>query len=122
MGNYTHFSKDASWWEQLTQLVWGSHDICPSLSQFQVRDVTRSELLALSHTGAWGNIEKPKHDMAFLSIALDKAIEGERVFGLVAVWVHPHQACLSSLDEAAWKIALLNDTGSDWAYAFVWLN
>ena len=103
-------------------MVWGSHDICPSLSQIQVRDVTWSELLALSHEGAWGNIEKPKCDMVFLLIAPDKTINGERVFDLVAVWAHPHQACLSCLDEVAWKLALLIDTGNNWAYAFMWLN
>ena len=38
------------------------------------------------------------------------------------VWAHPHQACLSSLDEAAQKLTLLIDTGDDWAYAFLQLN
>ena len=57
-------------------MLWGSHDICPSLSQFQMRDVTWSELLALSHTGAWGDAEKPQHDMAYLLIAVGKTIKG----------------------------------------------
>ena len=50
-----------------------------------------SELYSLSQAGAWGNGEKPKHDMAFLLIVPDKTIEGERVFSLVAVWAHQHQ-------------------------------
>ena len=64
-----------------------------------------------------GDTEKPKHNMAFLLIAPDKTIKGERVFGLVAVWVHLHQAHHSSLDEVAWKLTLLIDIGADWAYA-----
>ena len=44
------------------------------------------------------------------------------VFRLVAVWAHPHQAWLSSLDEVAKKLALLIDLGDNWAYAFVQLN
>ena len=44
MGDYAHFSRDPSLWEGSTQMPWGSHDICPSLSQFQVEEVTQSEL------------------------------------------------------------------------------
>ena len=62
------------------------------LSQFQVREIMLSELHALSQAGAWDDVEKPKCDMAFLLIVLDKTIEGERVIGLVAVWAHLHQA------------------------------
>ena len=60
--------------------------------------------------------------MTFLLIAPDKTIKGETVFSLAAVWVHPYQACLSFLDEAAWKFTLLIDTGYDWAYTFMQLN
>ena len=122
MSNYVHFSKDANIWEQSTQVVWGSHDLCPSLLQFQMREVTQPELLTLSQAGAWGDMEKPKCNMVFLLIATDKTVKGERLFGLVAVWAHLHQACHSSLDEAVQKLTLLIDTGANWAYAFIWLN
>ena len=85
-------------------------------------EITWPELLALSHTGTWGSIEKPQGDMTFLLIAPRKTIEGEMAFGLVAVWAHPHQAWLSSLDEAVKKLTLLIDLGDDWAYVFVWLS
>ena len=75
MGDYVNFSRDPGLWEELTQTLWGSH-IGPSLSQFQVKDVTQSELLALSHAGAWVDAEKPQHDMAYLLIALGKTVEG----------------------------------------------
>ena len=94
----------------------------PSLSQFQVRDVTQSELLALSHAGVWGDTEKPHQDMAYLLIALGKTVKGEMVFELAVVWVCPHQVCLSSLDEAVRKLTLLIDIGDNWAYAFMQLN
>ena len=66
-------------------MLWGSLDICPSLSQFWVREVTWSELLALSHAGEWGDTEKPHHDMAYLFIVLGKTVKGEKMFGLTAV-------------------------------------
>ena len=100
-------------------MLWVSHDICPSQSLFQVRDVTQSELLALFHAGVWEDTEKPQCNMAYLLIALGKTIEGEMAFRLTMVWVHPHQACLPSLDEMARKLALLVNIGDNWAYAFV---
>ena len=58
MGNYAYFAKDPGWWEESTEVYWGCHDICTSLTQLQVALVTWSELSALSHAGAWGDTEK----------------------------------------------------------------
>ena len=122
MGNYAHFSRDPGLWEESTKMLWGSHDICPSLSWFQVRDVTWSELLALSCAGEWGDTEKPQCNMAYLLIVPGKTIEGEIVFGLNTVWAHPYQACLPSMDQVARKLPLLISIGNNWVYTFVWLN
>ena len=100
----------------------GGHIISAPSSQLQLRVIMLSELHALSLTGAWGDIEKPRHNMAFLLIVPDKNVKGERVFGLVAVWAHLHQACHHSLGEAAHKLPLLIDISTNWAYGFTWLN
>ena len=92
----------------------GHHTISAPLSHFQVREIKLLELYALSQAGAWGNVEKPKHDMIFLLIAPDKTVEGKRVFGLVAVWMHLHQACHHSLGEAAHKLTPLFNIGTNW--------
>ena len=47
---------------------------------------------------------------------------GEMVFGLAMVWVHPYQAHVSTLDEAAKKLTLLTTSGKNWAYTFVQFN
>ena len=122
MGDYAYFAKDPGWWEESFQVLWGCHDICPSLMQFHIALVTWPELSALSSTGAWGDIKKFWSDLAFLLIVPKKTNEGEMAFRLAVVWVHPYQACLSSLDEVAKKFTLLIDSGDNWAYAFVWLN
>ena len=101
--------------------TWGCHDICPSLTCFHVALVTQPELSALSHSGAW-DVEKFWGDLAFLLIAPKKTIQGEVAFSLTVVWTHPYQACLCSLDEAVKKLALLVNSGNNWAYTFVWLN
>ena len=84
-------------------------------------DVTWSELLALSCTGAWGDTEKP-HDMAYLLIVLGKTIEEEMAFKLTMVWVHPHQTHLPSLDEAVRKLTLVINIGDNWVYTFMQLK
>ena len=43
-------------------------------------------------------------------------------FWVVTVWTHPHQACLSSLEEVARKLTLLINLGNNWVHAFGWLN
>ena len=118
MSDYTHFPGDVGLWECSTQAVWGSHDLCPPLLQFKVREIMLSELYALSPTGTWGKAEKFKHDMAILLIAPNKTIKGRRVFGLVAVWAHPLQACHPSLGEVVHRLRLLISTGNDWMHTF----
>ena len=102
--------------------TWGSLDICPPLTQFQVVEITRVGLSAISHAKVWGDPKRPKSDMAYLLLAPNQVVEEERRFGLVAVWTHPCQAHLPSLDEAVRNPALLINTGEDWAYAFMQLN
>ena len=115
MGDYAHSSEDPGQWKESTHVLWGSHDICPSLSHFQVAQVAQPELSALSHAGAWEDPEKPQCDLAFILIVPGKAVGGEMTFRFVTVWTHPHQACLSSLHEAVRKLALLINFDDNWA-------
>ena len=46
----------------------------------------------------------------------------EQIFSLTAMWAHPHQAHLHTLEEVAHKLLLLVDNGPDWPYAFVQMN
>ena len=121
MNDYSHFTEDANRWEQTTKATWGSHDICPLLSQFCIMATSRSHLSAISQAKVWGDPKIPKLSMAYLLIALAQAVEAERISGLVAMWVHPSQTLLSSLEEAVKKLTLLINTGDDWPYAFVQL-
>ena len=38
------------------------------------------------------------------------------------VWVHPYQASISTIDDAAKQLAELASTGPSWPYVLVWLN
>ena len=83
--------------------------------------ITQSCLSAISQAKAWGNPKKPKLSMAYLLIVPGQAVEEERTFGLVTIWVHPCKTLLSLLEEAAKKVTLLTNTTGDWPYSFVQL-
>ena len=121
MDNYASFASDTSKSEQDNMAAWRSLNICHLLTQFQVVEITRAGLSTISCAEAWGDPKRPKSDMAYL-LAPNQAVEEERRLRLVAVWTHPCQAHLPSLDEMVRKFTLLINTGEDWAYAFMQLN
>ena len=122
MDDYASLASDTSKWEQANIMTWGFPNICHLLTQFQVVEITRASLSTISHTKVWGDPKRPKSDMAYLLLVPDQVVEEERRFGLVAVWTHPWQARLPSLDEVARKLTLLINTGEGWAYTFMQLN
>ena len=91
-------------------------------SQFHIHIITQGQLTALYQVGAWGDVEKPNQDMAFLLIAPNLAVGCEWVFRLTAVWMHLCQAHLPVLVDAAQKLLLLVDEGTDWTYAYTRMN
>ena len=81
MNDYSHFAEDANRWEQTTEAMWGSHNICPLLSQFYITVISGLFLLAISWAKAWGDPKKPKLSMAYPLIAPAQVVEEERIFG-----------------------------------------
>ena len=82
-----------------------------------------------SHTVDWplpgrglGDAEKPQSDMAFVLIVPSLAIGCEWVFGLTAMWAHPHQAHLPTLRDIAQKLMFLANESPNWPYAYVQMN
>ena len=122
MSDYALFSKDLGHWGKFYQSLWGCHDICPLLEWFHVAHVTQLELASLTCLKMWGD---PKHfcsNVAFLLVLPKEGVAGERVYGLTMVWVHPYQAKVSMVDDAAKQLTQLAFTGPNWPYALVWLN
>ena len=75
--------------------------------------IMQAQLNTLSQVGAWGDVGKSQHDMAFLLIAPSITMRYERVFGLVAESANPHQAHYHLLEEAACKLVLLVNESVD---------
>ena len=82
----------------------------------------QAQLNTLSKVGAWGDVEKPQQDMAFLLISPSTDSGAERFFGIVMVWAHPCQACYHNLEVAAHKLVLLADGHADWPYIFIQMS
>ena len=97
-------------------------NICPIFKQFYITQVTQPGLSCLTHLLVWGDPKRFHSDVAFLLILPKEGIAGGRVYGLAMVWVHPYQARVSTIDDAARKLALPASSGPDWPYAFMWFN
>ena len=106
-------------WTQAMKVRWGSHDFCPVVTNFHMQVITQEQLNALSQSMAWGDVEKPWEDMVFLLIMPSITTGCKRVFGIVTVWAHPHEAHHWTLEEVAHKLVLLEDKSVDWAYSFI---
>ena len=100
----------------------GVPDFYPKVTQFWVHTITKGQLTALSQVGAWGDMDKPHQDMAFLLIVPSLAIRCKWVFGLTAMWMHPCQVCLPTLVDVAQKLLLLADKGAYWPYTYIRMN
>ena len=122
MSDYAFFSKDLGHWGKSYQSLQGCHGICPLLEQFHITHMTQSELASLTHLKAWGDPKTFCSDDAFLLVLPKEGVVGERVYGLTMAWVHPYQARISIVDNAAKQLTHLASSGPDWPYALVWLN
>ena len=67
MSNFVILSTDASLWELVTKARWGPHDLS-SGEKFPGVSNHAGTTEHLSQAGAWGGMEKPWLDMAFLLI------------------------------------------------------
>ena len=96
--------------------------ICLLLEQFHITHMTQLELASLTHLKVWGDPEKFHSNTAFLLVLPEEGAAGERVYRLVMVWLHPYQARVSMIDDAAKQLTQLAFTGPNWPCALVWLN
>ena len=122
MRDYSFFSKDPNWWGECYELLWGCHSIglLPGTIPGHPGDPARA---FFPHwLRGMGDAKKFCNDLAFLLIFSERAIAEEMVFGLAVVWVHPYQAHIPTLDEAARKLTLFTTSHENWAYTFVQFN
>ena len=121
MNDYSHFAKDANRWEADNRGHMGVTWHFPP--PHTILHHSNNLVMPISHFPGKG-LGRPQEAKAWYGlplIVLAQAVEEERKFRLVAMWVHHCQTLISSLEEAAKKLALLINTADDWPYTFMQL-
>ena len=95
--------------------LWGSLSICPLLDHVDLPYHTAGELLSISHLKVWGDTQKPQDGMAYLLMRVEDASEVEG-YGIALVWISPHQAQASTMEEALGILSTCISSGPNWPY------
>ena len=99
MTKFTFFdNKEVSWDDSMTA-HWGSIGICPHLDHVELPYHTPGELLSISHLKVWGDAQEPRNSMAYLLVCTEDR-SGAGSYGMALVWISPHQAWASTMEEA----------------------
>ena len=100
--------------------LWGSLSICPLLDHMDHPYHMVGELLSISHLKVWGDTQKPHNGMAYLLVRVEDASEAKG-YGIALVWISPHQAPASMMEEALGIPSTCISHGPDWPYVFTQL-
>ena len=100
--------------------LWGSLSICPLLDHVDLPYHTVGELLSISHLKVWGDTQKPHNGMAYLLVRVEDASEAKG-YGIALVWISPHQARASMMEEALGILSTCISSGPDWLYVLTQL-
>ena len=113
------FNRVERWTKDLSNL-WGNISICPILNLLELPCHSPTDLISVSSFKVWGNIQNPRHDLAYLLVCIGDTKE-EIQYGVSLVWVSLHQARTPTMEEAVEKLATCTSNGSDWPYILVQL-
>ena len=100
--------------------LWGSLSICPLLDHVDLPYHMVGELLSISCLKVWGDTQKPHDGMAYLLVRVEDASEAEG-YGIALVWISPHQARASTMEEALGILATCISSGPNWPYVLTQL-
>ena len=100
--------------------IWGDLRICPHLDSLELLCHTLGELLSISHLKVWGDAQEPHNDMAYLLVHTEGSSEAES-YSMALVWISPHQAWVSTMEEALGILSACISSGPDWPYVFAQL-
>ena len=95
--------------------LWGSLSMCPLLHHVDLPYHMVGELLSISHFKIWGDTQKNHDGMAYLLVKVEDASEVEG-YGVALVWISPHQARASMMEEALEILSTCMSNGLDWPY------
>ena len=100
--------------------LWGNLTICPLLDHIDLPYHMAGELLSLSYLKVWGDTQKPLDGMVYLLVKVEDASE-VKGYGMALVWISPHQARASMMEEALEILSTCVSSGPDWPYILIQL-
>ena len=118
MTEYEFFADREDRWGDSMRTLWGSLSICPLLDHIDLPYHMVGELLSISCLKVWGDTQKPHSSMAYLLIRVEDTSEG-RGYSLDLVWISPHQALASMMEEALGILSTCTSNGLDLLYIFI---
>ena len=120
MTEFEFFANREERWSDSMRALWGSLSICPLLDHMDLPYHTVGELLSISCLKVWGDTQKPHNGMAYLLVRVEDASEAEG-YGIALVWISPHQARASTMEEALGILSTCISSGPDWLYVLTQL-
>ena len=118
MTEFKFFANREERWSDSMRALWGS--LCPLLDHVDLPYHTAGELLSISCLKVWGDTQKPQDGMAYLLVRLEDASEVEG-YGIALVWISPHQAQASTMEEALGILSTCIASGPNWPYVLTQL-
>ena len=110
-------SKEDRWCDNMMAL-WGHLSICPHRDYLKLPYQTSGELLSISCLKM--DTQEPCNDMAYLLVHTGDA-SGTESYGLALVWISPHQAWASTMEEALGTLSTCISSGLEWPYVLAQL-
>ena len=112
MTEFKFFANREERWGDSMWALWGNLCICPLLDHVELPYHTAGELLSISCLKAWGDTQKPHDGKAYLLVKVEDASEVEG-YSIALVWISPHQAQASMMEEALGILSTCISSGPD---------
>ena len=120
MTEFEFFADREERWGDSMRALWGSLSICALLDHVDLPYHTVGEMLSISHLKVWGDTQKPHDGLAYLLVRVEDA-SGAGGYGIALVWISPHQACASMMEEALEILSTCISSGPNLPYVFTQL-
>ena len=120
MTKFKFFVNREERWSDSMRALWGSLSICPLLDHVDLPYHMVGELLSISCLKVWGDTQKPQNGMAYLLLRVEDTSEVEG-YGIALVWISPHQAWASIMEEALGILSTCISSGPNWPYVLTQL-
>ena len=119
MTEFEFFTNREERWDDSMRALWGSLTICPLLDHMDLLYHMVGELLSIS-LKVWEDTQKPHDGLVYLPVKVEDTSEAEG-YDIALVWISPHQALASMMEEALGILSTCISSGPDWPYVFTQL-